>query len=297
MSKLEDLIQKLCPNGVEWKELGEVCEFQNGYAFKSKMFKKSGEKIIRITNIVDGKIEFKDVKYFDKNDYSNSSIDNFIVKKNDILIAMSGATTGKVGINNTENIAYLNQRVGKFIPNEKILNNKFLYHYLLLNELVLYNLSGNGSQENLSTNSIKKFKIPIPSLEIQEEIVHILDSFTELTNELTARRKQYEHYRDSLLTFGDEVEWKKLGEIAEIVRGASPRPINKFITNDETGENWIKIGDIDFGSKYVIDTKEKITQEGALKSRMVLEGDFILSNSMSFGRPYIVKKKGFIHDG
>lgn len=286
MSKLEDLIQKLCPNGVEWKELGEVCEFQNGYAFKSKMFKKSGEKIIRITNIVNGKIEFKDVKYFDKNDYSNSSIDNFIVKKDDILIAMSGATTGKVGINNTENIAYLNQRVGKFIPNEKILNNKFLYHYLLLNELVLYNLSGNGSQENLSTNSIKKLKIPIPPLEIQEEIVHILDSFTELTNELTneltARKKQYEFYRDSLLTFGDEVDWKKLGDVSEIYDGTHSTP--KYVSS---GIKFVSVENID--SLY--ETNKFISIDDYNKFRIKPQkNDVLMTRIGSVGKSSVITK-------
>ena len=93
------------------------------------------------------------------------------------------------------------------------------------------------------------------------------------------------------------VEYKTLGEIATIVRGASPRPIKKYVTNDENGVNWIKIGDVKQGSKYITETKEKITKEGALKSRFVKTGDFILSNSMSFGRPYILKIDGCIHDG
>ena len=89
----------------------------------------------------------------------------------------------------------------------------------------------------------------------------------------------------------------KLGDISQIARGASPRPIQKFITKDEDGVNWIKIGDILPGEKYVTKAEEKITFEGASKSRKVLPGNFILSNSMSFGRPYIMKIAGCIHDG
>ena len=85
----------------------------------------------------------------------------------------------------------------------------------------------------------------------------------------------------------DGVEYKKLGEIATVLRGASPRPIKKYITNDSDGVNWIKIGDVPVGSKYITQSEEKITKEGAEKSRYVRKGDFILSNSMSFGRPYI----------
>ena len=95
----------------------------------------------------------------------------------------------------------------------------------------------------------------------------------------------------------DGVKYKVFGEIANIVRGASPRPIKKFITTNADGVNWIKIGDVKPGSKYITETSEKITPEGAAKSRLVKEGDFILSNSMSFGRPYIVKSEGCIHDG
>jgi type I restriction enzyme M protein len=90
----------------------------------------------------------------------------------------------------------------------------------------------------------------------------------------------------------------KLNTIATtIVRGASPRPIKKFITSAKDGVNWIKIGDVSPTSKFIKETTEKITKEGAKKSRTVKPGDFILSNSMSFGRPYILSIHGCIHDG
>ncbi|MBR6944047.1 MAG: restriction endonuclease subunit S [Fibrobacter sp.] len=92
-------------------------------------------------------------------------------------------------------------------------------------------------------------------------------------------------------------EYKKLGEVCTIERGGSPRPIEKFITDDPNGLNWIKIGDAVEGSKYITSTKEKIKPEGLKKTRLVHKGDFILSNSMSFGRPYILDIDGCIHDG
>jgi type I restriction enzyme S subunit len=90
---------------------------------------------------------------------------------------------------------------------------------------------------------------------------------------------------------------KKLGELCDIERGGSPRPILEFITTDVNGINWIKIGDATASGKYIFKTEEKIKPEGVKRSRMVYEGDFILSNSMSFGRPYIMKTTGCIHDG
>jgi len=82
-----------------------------------------------------------------------------------------------------------------------------------------------------------------------------------------------------------------------IVRGASPRPIQNFLTTADDGIPWIKIGDVDPSSKYIETTAEKITIEGSKKSRLLHAGDFVLSNSMSFGRPYILKIDGCIHDG
>lgn len=96
-----------------------------------------------------------------------------------------------------------------------------------------------------------------------------------------------------------ETQWDlfKLETLMTIVRGASPRPISKYLTTEKDGINWIKIGDISSSEKYLVKTEEKITQEGANQSRMIKVGDFILSNSMSFGRPYISKIDGCIHDG
>ena len=99
----------------------------------------------------------------------------------------------------------------------------------------------------------------------------------------------------SKLPMGWEI--KKLGEVLTIERGGSPRPIEKYLTNSPDGINWIKISDATASDKYIFETKEKITKEGLHKTRMVNEGDFILSNSMSFGRPYIMKTSGCIHDG
>ena len=93
--------------------------------------------------------------------------------------------------------------------------------------------------------------------------------------------------------------WEKmtLGELITIERGSSPRPIKSFLTTDDDGVNWVKIGDTSLESKYVTKTAEKITKEGAKKSKAVFAGDLILSNSMSLGRPYIMAIDGYIHDG
>ena len=121
----------------------------------------------------------------------------------------------------------------------------------------------------------------------------------------------YNSYYEKILTTGevkcidDEIpfeipeswEWVRFKYVADIARGGSPRPIKSYITDDPNGVNWIKIGDTEKGSKYINTVKEKIKQEGVVNSRMVYKGDFLLTNSMSFGRPYITNIQGCIHDG
>lgn len=226
MSKLQELIKKLCSDGVEFRKLGEVCEFINGFAFKSSLFKDEGLPIIRITNINGVSIDLSDVKFFDSRDYK-SNLQSFSVSFGDILIAMSGATTGKIGYYDNEDIAYLNQRVGKFVPNVNVLNNRYLFHFLLSKTSELYIMAGGGAQPNLSSNKLmNELYIPLPPLEIQNEIVRILDTFTshtaELQAELQARKEQYEYYRNKLLTFDENdegVKWMKLGDLFDFKNG------------------------------------------------------------------------------
>ena len=102
---------------------------------------------------------------------------------------------------------------------------------------------------------------------------------------------------EKLLDLPSNWSWVKLGWAIEIERGGSPRPIKAFVTDSDDGINWIKISDVAKDGKYIYQTKEKINPEGEQKSRKVYPGDFLLTNSMSFGRPYISKIEGCIHDG
>ena len=95
----------------------------------------------------------------------------------------------------------------------------------------------------------------------------------------------------------DNWVWVRLGDLFDITRGGSPRPIQSYLTTDPNGLNWIKIGDTEIGGKYICNTNEKIRPSGLKKSRFVKNGDLLLTNSMSFGRPYILQIDGCIHDG
>lgn len=283
MSKLDELIKELCPNGVEYKKLGEVCNFQNGFAFKSALFKENGEAILRITNISNGVINEEDLKYFLLDDYKEN-LDNYIVSKNDIVIAMSGATTGKIGINNTSKKFYLNQRVGKFIPDTVKLNNRFLYHFLLSKSLEILKISsGSGAQPNLSIENIKSLVIPAPPLEVQKEIEKILDNYTKsveelkekLNEELIARKNQYSWYRDYLLKFENKVEIVKLKNIAtEMYRGNGI----KREEVRETGIPCVRYGEIytDYGISF--EKTKSYTDENLITNKKYIDyGDILFA--------------------
>ena len=215
---VEDLLQGA---PVEWKKLGEICDFRHGFSFKASLFKKVGDPVIRIMNIHDDRVTLENLTYFDRTDYT-TDLAPWRVQKGDILIAMSGATTGKIGFVDDDIPAYINQRVGKFIPNRACLNNRYLFYFLANEMQTIYEMAHGGAQPNLSSSALlDNLLIPLPPLHVQGKIVAVLDKFTALERELKTklgtefvlRRKQYEYYRNKLLTFGEEVEWKKLGEI------------------------------------------------------------------------------------
>ena len=155
------------------KQLGDVCGFQNGFAFKSKTFKDNGVPVLRISNIQNDEIDLNKIVFIDPSDYKED-LSKYKVEKNDLLIAMSGATTGKIGFNQTDDIFYLNQRVGKFEPT-KDLDKSYLYYYLSTKVEESLKISAGSAQPNLSTQQIKSFELPIPPLDEQKRIVAKLD--------------------------------------------------------------------------------------------------------------------------
>ena len=208
------LMQKLLSGEVrfsgfsdEWEEvrLSKIIKLQGGYAFKSEEFKKKGIPIIRISNISNNSnyMEMNDLIYYDE--LSNES--NFLIKKNDLLIAMSGATTGKVSIYNLEKKAYLNQRVGLFkVIKPTLINYSFLIQFVFSNffSVQLKSLLVAGAQPNISSKDIKSLKIKLPSLPEQRKIAEVLsladDEINLLKNELEELKQQKKALMQKLLT-------------------------------------------------------------------------------------------------
>ena len=188
-----------------------------------------------------------------------------------------------------------------------VFDKSYLYYYLGSPNIYreFQRLAVGGVVNNLNSELVRNVKVAIPPLPEQSRIVEELDLLSNIIEKKRQQLSELDNLAQSIFydMFGDPVtnekgwEVKKLGKVCLIERGGSPRPISAFITNDDNGVNWIKIGDAEDGSMYINSTKEKIKPEGVKKSRMVHKGDFILSNSMSFGKPYILGVDGCIHDG
>ena len=292
-------------HGWDYKKLGELVQVLNGYAFKSSLYENQGIRVLRITNVQKGNIVDDDPKYYPLS--LTDEIRNYLLKESDLLMSLTG-NVGRVGLLTKEMLpAALNQRVACLRILSNGLNLGFLFHYLNSDKFEQDAvLSAKGiAQKNMSTEWLKDYKLPLPPISVQQSIVSELDKINELIRLKKEQLKDYDNLAQSIFyeMFGDPVvnekgwEVKKIGEVCLIERGGSPRPIKDYITEDEDGLNWIKIGDAQEGSIFINSTKEKIRKEGLKKTRMVHKGDFILSNSMSFGRPYIMGVDGCIHDG
>lgn len=217
---------------------------------------------------------------------------------------------GKLGIATrlTNGIGFGSSEYIVFRP-DKSLDKEWLYYFLSQVSFRIEGaerMSGAVGHKRVSKEFIESYPIPVPTLPDQQRIVTILDEAFDgiatakanAEKNLQNARALFESHLQSVFTQRGE-GWvdRTLDQVCIVERGSSPRPIKDFFTTADNGVNWIKIGDTEEGGKYVYSTGQKITPEGAKQSRFVKEGDFILTNSMSYGRPYIMKTSGCIHDG
>lgn len=246
MSKLKELIDRLCPDGVEYKKLVSVANILYGYPFNSKLFCEDDSFIplIRIRDVKPAKASTY---------YSGEYSEEYIIHRGDILVGMDGNFNLEKW---NDRDALLNQRVCKICSkDESIASNRFLYHLLGPIFKSIEDELHSGTVIHLSAARINKISIPIPPIEIQTEIAEILDRFSdyaaELQAELQARKEQYEYYRNLLLTFNPsacgcgtdgeqeikittcgggnyEITWKTMGEIGKFFGGLTGKSKSDF---------------------------------------------------------------------
>lgn len=271
MTNLDRMIEEFCPDGVKYVELKYISQLLNGYAFEGNRYSNKGIRVIRISDVQKGSISNKDLKFYPED--SIEDIQRYLLEENDLVMSLTG-NVGRIAMIAKKHLpAALNQRVVRIKVNEEEVSNRFLFHFLdqdSFENIAMRNSTG-GGQKNLSTKWLGNFPIPLPPLPVQQEIVRILDNFThltaELTAELTARRKQYEYCRNSLLNFDNgikitpqkQVKWATLGEIAmKVSSGGTPNTGNSSYYGGTIP--WLRTQEIDWTDIY--DTSVKITEEG-----------------------------------
>lgn len=291
MNILEEI--QNCP--VEWRELGEISHFYGGLTGKTKSdFENGNAKYVTYKNIFNNlqvELNLLETVRVDENEKQNS------INYGDVLITGSSESKEEVGMSS----------VVTFIPDEPIYLNsfsfgirfnedvellpeftKYLFRSFRLRKQIEKTASG-VTRYNVSKVTFKKIKVPLLPLEIQEKIVQILDKMTEyvteLTSELTSRKKQYSFYRDKLLSFEDEVyqvEWKTLGDIGKV---SMCKRILKNQTSDDGEIPFYKIGT--FGKVATSFISRELFEEYKLRFSYPKLGDILISASGTIGRTVV----------
>lgn len=226
MSKLQELIKELCPNGVEFMRMDEVFEMRNGYTpskANDRYWNNGTIPWFRMEDIrQNGRILSDSIQHITKEAVKGGRL----FHANSFIIATT-ATIGEHALVIADSLAnqqFTNLTIRKSLVEQILV--KYLFYYLFVVGEWCKNNTNISGFASVDMSKFKKLEIPIPPLEVQNEIVRILDTFTshaaELQAELQARKEQYEYYRNKLLTFDENdegVKWMKLGEIGTFVRG------------------------------------------------------------------------------
>ena len=277
MSKLQELIQKLCPNGVEYKKLETVCELSRGKVYsKTYITANAGDYPVYSSQTA--------------NNGELGRISTYDYDGEYLTWTTDGSYAGTIF-----------HRKGKFcitnvcgliaVKSPDILNIRFLYYWLSI-KAQDYVYRGMGNPK-LMSNQIAPIEIPIPPLEVQEEIVRILDNFTNLAAELQARQEQYEYYRNKLQTFnelkgvGQSVTWMKMSEIFEMKNGYTP---SKAVT--EYWENgiipWFRMEDIRKNGRILSDSILHITPQAVKGGKLFHANSIILATTATIGEHALI---------
>lgn len=300
MSQLSEMIKELYPDGVEYRKLGEIarriCSGGTPTA-SNKLYYTGNIPWLRTQEIDWEDIYDTDIKI------SEEALQNSAARwipANCVIIAMYGATAAKAAINRiplTTNQACCNLEI-----DEEIANYKYVY-YWICSQYERLKAKGQGSQSNINKKIIEEYFIPIPPLPIQNEIVKLLDNFTELTAELTAelmlRKKQYNFYRDSLLNFSrddtavtyegvDEVSWYLTGDIFNLQNGYTPSKKQPSYWENGTIP-WYRMEDIRTNGRILYDAIQHIHPSG-VKSSLYPANSLLMTTTATIGEYALLMK-------
>ena len=266
-------------------ELGSVLKVLGGFAFKSKDFAETGSKIIRISNISNGVVDLDDCALIPKDNVGKG--ERFKVSSGDILIAMSGATTGKIGVVPAllgEDI-YLNQRVGNFIVDESHLDKSYLRFFLISDvcQTQINILAEGAAQPNVSGKDLESIKIPFPPLEIQKQIAAVLEKADLLRKDCKQMEQELNNLAQSVFIdmFGDpnsnskNLPLLKISELGKVTTGNTPSRAKPEYYGEHI--EWIKSDNINTPYDYLTVAKEYLSEEGLSVGRSVGDGSILMT--------------------
>lgn len=282
MSKLDEMIRELCPDGVEYKRFDEVCTLNARIGWqrltKAEYMSKGDYLLITGTDFTEThEIDYSTCVYVTEERYKQDL--KIQLKNGDVLITKDG-TLGKVAqVKGLEMPATLNGGVFVVRCKDSSLENRFILHYLLSNHFqsVVEQQKTGSTISHLTQTLFSRLMIPIPPLEIQREIVRILDNFTkltaELTVELTARKTQYDFYRDKLLTFESKIQLLSLKDIAKFSYGYTDK------AQEHGDTRFLRITDISEDGTLKPDGAKYIQLNEESRKYLVKKGDLLLART------------------
>ena len=305
MSRLDELIRELCPDGVEYKRFDEVCTLNARIGWqrltKAEYMSKGDYLLITGTDFTEiHEIDYSTCVYVTEERYKQDP--KIQLKNGDILITKDG-TLGKVAqVKGLEMPATLNGGVFVVRCKDGSLENRFILHYLLSNHFqrVVEQQKTGSTISHLTQALFSRLMIPIPPLEIQREIVRILDDYTEnvtelqrqLATEMTARKTQYSFYRDKLLTFNTPVEWKPMEKEFPFIRNGFVGTVTPYFTGEEQGVRYLEGTNIHDG---VISDNEIIYVSKEFHKKHIRnelkDGDILMVQSGHVGECAVVDDK------
>ncbi len=297
------MVKELPHNWVEC-QLGDILSLRNGYAFKSNEYKGEGVPVIRISDIQQGAVNSKNAVYVDK----QIELDRFIIERGDVLVAMSGATTGKYGVYSSDEIAYQNQRVGNFKPHiESLFPKPFVFYLLGGLKKEIEDQAYGGAQPNISSKLIEDLSVSIPPLPEQQRIVAKLDGLFAHLEEVKTRLAKVpellKQFRQSVLTQAVTgrltEEWRKekgLGEweeveLEKVANVIDPQPSHRTPPIHEDGVPYVSIGDVDKIGRVNLEGARPVSKqvlEEHIKRYDLQAGDFGFGKIGTLGKPFLL---------
>jgi type I restriction enzyme S subunit len=301
----------------EWSEstLGDLITHKKGFAFKSKDYSKNGRKIVKVKDFTSNSIDDTECDFISEE--LAESFSDYELKHKDVVIQTVGSwpsnpasIVGKVvRVPQKVEGALLNQNAVK-LNSTKNVDNDFLFYSLIYKRFKSHLISraqGSANQASITLKDIFDYELNLPPISEQKDIAKVLTAFDEKIELLQAQNKTLETMAQTIFKdwfgkyqIGDELPegWRvgKIGDLTEIKRGGSPRPIKDYIS--DSGYRWLKISDATAtDSPYIFKIKEHIKIEGLKKTTLKKAGELVLSNSATPGMPKFLAVDTCIHDG